>query len=132
MYLIRNMELVGVTNSELMMIALVARYHSGGMPSVKQKEFSRLDSEKRSTVTRLTALLRIGDALDREHRTRAGNLSIEFDKDQVWLHLECLSGKSPDSMLALWALNHKKELFEKVFRRTLNADFGDGAGSSGN
>ena len=132
MYLIRNMELVGVTNSELMMIALVARYHSGGMPSVKQKEFSRLDSEKRTTVTRLTALLRIGDALDREHRARAGNLSIEFDKDQVWLNLECLSGKSSDSMLALWALNHKKELFEKVFRRTLNADFGDGAGSSGN
>ena len=67
-----------------------------------------------------------------EHQASIRNLSIEFDKDQVWLNLECLSGKSPDSMLALWALNHKKELFEKVFRRTLNADFGDGAGSSGN
>ena len=57
---------------------------------------------------------------------------MEFDMDQVWLHLVCLSGKCPDSMLALLALNHIKELFEKVFRRTLNADFGDGAGSSGN
>ncbi len=123
MYLIRNMELVGVTNSELMIIALVARYHSRGMPSDKHKEFSRLDSRDRSNVKLLTALLRVADALDREHNALAGNLELECTAAVVRLRLECVSGKTQDFMLARWAVQHKKQLFEQIFRRKLEVIF---------
>jgi exopolyphosphatase/guanosine-5'-triphosphate,3'-diphosphate pyrophosphatase len=115
MYLIQNAELVGLTNTERQMVALVARYHTSGTPSTKERQFGRLSLEQRHSVTGLTALLRVADALDRQHEDLVPSLYPEVSPRQVQLLLK----GTEDLMLAEWALKRKKKLFEKTFKRTL-------------
>ena len=116
MYLIQNSELVGLTNTERQMVALISRYHASGTPSTKQREYARLNLQQRQSIRSLTALLRVADALDRGHDSHVQELSAAVTETDAHLYL---SGNS-DLMLAEWALQRKKKFFEKVFRRSLS------------
>ena len=115
MYLIQNMELVGVTNTERRVISLIARYHSHGIPSDKQRDFLKLSPKKQKQVMRLTAILRLADALDREHKNRIPCIDIECQTGKVILKIN----QSADTYLASWAVDKKKALFETIFQKQL-------------
>ena len=67
-YLIQNIELVGLTNSELKLINMIVRYHKGSAPSEKHPDFQKLSLKNKTIVTNLEAILQVSDALDREHK----------------------------------------------------------------
>jgi exopolyphosphatase/guanosine-5'-triphosphate,3'-diphosphate pyrophosphatase len=118
MYIIQNIELVGVTNTELRLISLIARYHSGSPPAAKHSDYARLPSADQQRVSTLSSLLRVADALDREHRDRVHSLVVHHDPQRVLL---LLNGDS-DLLLAHWAVNNKKALFEEQFARRLEIE----------
>ena len=90
----------------------MARYHRRADPSTKHPPFDALDEDDRERVTRLTAILRVADALDREHVQNVSDVAVEIDDD----HLEIVLEGDGEFELERWALERKKGLFEKTFR----------------
>lgn len=116
-YLIRNGELLGFTESEIEVIANLARYHRQSKPKKKHENFSSLPSKKhRQMVSQLSAILRIAVALDRRQIGAIQQVRCEFYPQERELHLHLVPSKHDDDCgLELWSLNDKKGVFEEEF-----------------
>lgn len=102
-YIIGTSPLLGISKKERQVIAVTARYHRKAPPSPKHEEFAKLDDHDRETVRRLSALLRVADALDREHLGRVKRFSLNRRKQGLVLTIE---GEG-DCALERWAVNKK-------------------------
>lgn len=116
-YLIRNGELLGYTETEIEVIANLARYHRKSAPKKKHDNFRNLPSKThRQAVEQLSALLRLAVALDRRRIGAIAALRCEYDKDEDTLHLHLQPAASqPDCTIEMWNLDYKKDCFESVF-----------------
>ena len=115
-YLIQHGRLRGFTPEEVDLVAALARAHRGGGPKPSHEPFGSLDREARDRVTRLAALLRVADGLD---RGRSGNVSgIDMVLDGSSARLVVRS--ETDIAIELWGARRKRELFERLFKRRLD------------
>jgi exopolyphosphatase/guanosine-5'-triphosphate,3'-diphosphate pyrophosphatase len=114
-YLINASPLVGVDEPEKSVIALVTRYHTRALPKPSHKEFMDISPKRRRIVLVLAALLRLAEALDREHGNKVRKVNVAVRKRKVYLMLK---GEG-DLLLERWALNHGSPLFEKAFHKKL-------------
>jgi len=121
-YLLSESELPGFSPAEMRVVALVARYHRKGMPKIRHDGYADLPKEERVRVDRLAALLRLADALDREHRQSVHHVWLKVTGSAATLALE---GEG-DLLLERWALKRKADLFEKCFGVRLDARNGGG------
>lgn len=117
-YLILHAELPGLGEGEVPFAALVARYHRRADPEDHHEIFRDLGPPDRERVRKLAALLRIADALDREHHQRVRDLRVRRDGSGTTLHLN----SEGDLLLERWALRKKARLFESVFGGPLLLD----------
>jgi exopolyphosphatase/guanosine-5'-triphosphate,3'-diphosphate pyrophosphatase len=111
-YLIKASPIIGLDDSQREVVATVARYHSRASPKPSHKEYEELPSFERSIVMKLAPLLRLAEALDREHSSKVKQLHVTTGK-KLTLRL---SGRG-DVSLERWALAKNSELFEKVYKR---------------
>lgn len=114
-YILEHSELPGISPDHLRIVALLARYHRRAEPRPGHPDFDPLHEEERRVVRRLAPLLRVADALDREHVARVSRLRPRVDEDRVILELECRGRPA----LEEWALRTKGRLFERVYGRSL-------------
>ena len=112
-YLIQNVDIMGLTPEERAIVANTARYHRKSVPDPSHANFRELSKDARGKVRGLSAILRIADALDREHRGKVQELRAELDGDGRKLRL-FLSG-ADDRELEEWTVKHKSELLRDVF-----------------
>ena len=120
-YLIRHGELLGYTESELEIIANLARYHRKSEPKKKHDNFQRLaNDEMRLFVRQASTLLRLAVALDRRQIGAISNfyLICDLTTRQATLQIFPTSANDPCS-LELWSLEYKKVPFEKEFNLRL-------------
>jgi len=117
LYLLSRSELPGLSPTEMLMVANIARYHRKNIPGPTHPEFMRLSESNRNRTTHLAAILRIADALDRAHLQNVGGVEVREESGDVELVLEC----DGDCLLERWALTQKKTLFEKLFKKSLTA-----------
>ena len=84
-YVIRNSEhLMGFTDREIEVIALVARYHRKSPPSVdKHPEFAALGAEDQAAVRAMAALLRVSIGMDRNHDAAVDHVNVKDEGDTV-------------------------------------------------
>ncbi len=78
-YLIAHSDLMGLSPLERELVANIARYHRKSPPSLEHENFRALSREDRSRVKTLAAILRIADALDREHRAKIGDITTRVE-----------------------------------------------------
>ncbi|WP_394838326.1 Ppx/GppA family phosphatase [Pendulispora rubella] len=112
-YLIQNSDIMGLTPDERAIIANVARYHRKSGPDPSHPNFRDLDKESRGKVRALAAMLRIADALDREHLGKVRNVwaTIESGKGRVLLKID----GDHERELEEWTVRAKAGLFRDVF-----------------
>lgn len=110
-YLISSSDLPGLTGEQVELVANVARYHRKADPSPKHDHFAALDKDEQKRVTRMAAILRMADALDREHLQKVGDVRAVEAKRAVLLELD---GEG-DLALERWAIGRKAALFESEF-----------------
>ena len=110
-YLIRQADVAGVTQAELGLTALVARYHRKAEPKLKHEAYAALAVPDRQRVEKLAGILRIADALDRQHKSRVQAVRAKADRATLQLDL-AVEG---DIELEEWAVARKGGLFERVF-----------------
>jgi exopolyphosphatase / guanosine-5'-triphosphate,3'-diphosphate pyrophosphatase len=88
-YIIRNAEhLTGFTDSEVEIIAQVARYHRKSAPKPSHPEFARLDEADQHVVRVLAGILRIAIALDRTHAGVVRAVQVVRSGRRVAVHLK--------------------------------------------
>lgn len=115
LYLIYNSDVPNVTSGELALVALVARYHRRAEPKPEHFVFRDLNPGDQDRVRRLAALLRLADALDREHLQRVFAVQAHCSDDELVLEVE---GQG-DLLLEQWALQKKSRMFTSVFGRSV-------------
>jgi len=68
---------LGWNDEDLRLAALVARFHAGALPSRSHKALRDLLPEEQRNVIRLSAMLRLANALDSSHEGHVRRLKIE-------------------------------------------------------
>jgi exopolyphosphatase/guanosine-5'-triphosphate,3'-diphosphate pyrophosphatase len=126
LYLIKNSELTGFSEAERSVIANVARYHRGAPPRERHPDFAALGDEDRQTVSRLAAVLRLADALDRSYDSRVRDLTLTQNGAGARLRLFA----AHDCEREISAAEQKRDLFEQVFGCRLEIT-GEGIGVGG-
>jgi exopolyphosphatase/guanosine-5'-triphosphate,3'-diphosphate pyrophosphatase len=111
LYIISQSELPGFTPSEILMVANIARYHRKGEPADSHEPFMELSGSERTRVTKLAGILRLADALDREHKQAVRDVASSREDGNVWLSLQ----STGDLLLERWAVHRKAGLFERTF-----------------
>ncbi len=116
-YLIRHGELLGYTEAEIEIIANIARYHRKSLPKKKHDNFRNLGSKTdRHMVSDLSAMLRIGVALDRRGIGAIQSVAYHYNGANKVLHLDFTpASRYDDCGSELWNLEDKKLWFEELF-----------------
>jgi exopolyphosphatase / guanosine-5'-triphosphate,3'-diphosphate pyrophosphatase len=111
MYIIMNSELFGLTRKDISLIALVARYHRRATPRPYHEEYTSLDRDSRIAVAKMASILRVADALDRDHMQQARAMTFTREPGQFVISIR----DAADLTLERFALKEKGNLFEEVF-----------------
>lgn len=111
-YVIRNSELVGLTDREIELIAVIARYHRKSAPKQSHSEFAKLEEADQKLVTSLAAILRIAIGLDRTQDGRVKSVTVRAEDEQFLIFAKA-SAKA-DIELNLYAANERRSLLADV------------------
>ncbi len=112
-YLIQQSDIMGLSPIERAIVANVARYHRKSLPDPAHPNFRDLDKDARAKVRSLAAILRVADALDREHLGRVEGVRGEVDEPRRRLVLH-LRGEA-DRSLEEWTVRQKGDLLREEF-----------------
>lgn len=114
-YLIESTELVGLGSYERHLVAMIARYHRKAAPSRDHGDFSALRRRDRAMVERLAALLRLADALDRQHAGVIRALAVTREDDRLIVRPKLAPGQDSRLTLEARAIRAKGALFSQLF-----------------
>ncbi len=112
-HLIVHAELLGIAPAEQIVIANVARYHRGGPPRKKHRNFSALDAPLRDKIKRLSAILRVADGFDRGHVGAVGEIKVRWMQRALRITPVSTKGASP-LRLELWGAHRKSQLLSEL------------------
>jgi exopolyphosphatase/guanosine-5'-triphosphate,3'-diphosphate pyrophosphatase len=110
-YIILNSEIFGLDRLDVTLVALIARYHRHSGPRLEHPSYAALSTDDRIRVSKLAAMLRVADALERTHAQRVSQLKIRRESGKLRLFLPGLA----DATVERLAMATKADLFEQVF-----------------
>ncbi len=111
MYLIRNSELFGLSRRDVLLVALVARYHRRSSPQPDHEGYATLDRQDRVAVAKLAAILRLAIALDESRSQRISSIKCRIDNNRLII----VATGVDDVSLEQLALRQTGNLFEEIF-----------------
>jgi len=112
-HLITHAELLGMTPSEQVVIANVARYHRGSAPRRAHNNFGPLNAADRARILRLSAILRVADGFDRGHTSAVADVRVRWLDRALRLIPVPVPG-APTLRLELWGASKKSSLLSEV------------------
>lgn len=124
-HLISHAELLGMTPAEQVAIAHVARYHRGAPPKLKHPGFGQLDRNMRERITKLSAILRFADGMDRGHVAAVGGVAVKWTSDALRVMPTEADGAT-NIRLECWGASRKRHLLEAVLDRPVVVLMPDG------
>jgi exopolyphosphatase/guanosine-5'-triphosphate,3'-diphosphate pyrophosphatase len=112
-HLILHAELLGMTPTERVLVANVARYHRGAAPRREHRGYAGLDRQLRRRIKRLAAILRVADGLDRGHASAVEDITINLTRSGLEIRAVPASN-AYDMRLELWGATRKADLLGEV------------------
>ncbi|MEA4890230.1 MAG: HD domain-containing protein [Clostridiaceae bacterium] len=103
-------ELIGLSRRERDIVAWTARFHTGKTFS-DESSYTDLDAADQLVIAKLSALLRLADALDTAHQQKISEISVQIDESELILSVV----SRQEVTLELWSLEKKGELFRELF-----------------
>ena len=110
-YIVNNSEIFGLDGRDRAIVANVVRYHRRALPSPSHPSYMNLPRSDRIVVSKLAALLRVADALDRSHQARVRDLQVEQSDEEVTIRCRCGGSLALERL----AMERKADLFQEVF-----------------
>lgn len=118
MYIILNSDLFGLSRADMLLIALIARYHRRASPQPYHEVYSSLDRDQRMVVSKLAAIMRVADALDRNHMQQVRELSFARARGEFNIYVHDVQ----DLSLERVALKEKGSMFDEVYGMKVNIE----------
>ncbi|MGD0818912.1 MAG: Ppx/GppA family phosphatase, partial [Methanomassiliicoccales archaeon] len=118
-YIIRNAELLGFDQREILIMADLARFHRKKIPRKKDPDLNDLDEHSQRIVILLSALLRLAESLDRSHTglvRQAEFVIVQKATAVIAIHSD------EDVQLEVWGVESDGKAFEKAFGRSLSSN----------
>jgi len=112
-YLIQHADIMGLTPDERAIVATIARYHRKSPPDATHLGYRELTKDARGKVRGLASILRIADALDREHKQKIQSVRAAIDRNQGRVTL-FLHGEG-DRELEEWTVRAKASLWRDEY-----------------
>jgi exopolyphosphatase/guanosine-5'-triphosphate,3'-diphosphate pyrophosphatase len=110
-YIVSNLNLFRLTDEEIKTIACIARYHRKAAPVDRHLLYSSLPLDKRILVQKLSALLRIANALDCSHRQKVKKLEV---KRRGHADINLVIHTPENVILEKADFQSKRELFQEI------------------
>ncbi len=114
-YLISASGLFGLRQRELEIIGNVARYHRRAFPQRSHTSFVSLDRDERMIVSKLAAILRVANALDKEHLQKITDLKVTREADKIVL----VAQNASDLTMERAALSERSDFFAEIFGKQI-------------
>jgi len=111
-HLILHAELLGMTPTEQVLVANIARYHRGASPRKKHENFGSLDTRLRRRIRRLSAILRVADGFDRGHIGGVAQVKARWLARAI--RLTPIPVPKAKLKLELWGAARKSDLLAEV------------------
>ncbi|KEO75754.1 Ppx/GppA phosphatase family protein [Anditalea andensis] len=112
-YLILNGRLRGFNNEELIMLALLARYHRKSGPKKKHKKVKQLFKYQRKGLMMLAGILRLAVGLDKTKNQWVEDLSCNIAADNITIY--AISDENID--MEIWEAQRYADTLLKVLKR---------------
>jgi exopolyphosphatase/guanosine-5'-triphosphate,3'-diphosphate pyrophosphatase len=109
--LILETDLPGLDERQKRIVANVARYHRGARPSLRHRGFAVLEPAEREAVTRLSAVFRFVDGLDRSHTDAVQDLRVRLEGKRLTVFVVCPFGCASE----IWAGEKKGRALGDLF-----------------
>lgn len=110
-YIINNSEIFGLDKEDISIVSQIALYHRGSRLPQDDERFQMLPRNDRMIILKLTAILRIADALDRSHEQKITEFTLRLDNETMTIRT---TGKY-NIVLEQLALSQKADMFESIF-----------------
>jgi exopolyphosphatase / guanosine-5'-triphosphate,3'-diphosphate pyrophosphatase len=117
-YLISHAGLRGFTTDQVAVVANVARYYRKSPPRDEDENFAQLSDAQKDVVRKLSAILRIADALDRGRRRAVRDVGVELDGRAVRFQVR-LRGEGD---VEVAAATRRARYFGKVFETDVDIE----------
>jgi exopolyphosphatase/guanosine-5'-triphosphate,3'-diphosphate pyrophosphatase len=111
-HLISHADLLGMTPTEQIVIANVARYHRGAEPRRSHGNFGPLGPSEKARIRRLSAILRVADGLDRGHTAAVSDIRVRW-LDRA-LRIIPVARDGASIRLELWGATKKAALLSEI------------------
>ncbi len=106
-------EIIGLSHMEREILANIIRFNSGNvMPFEELAISSLLERTEYMTIIKLTAILRLANALDRSHKQKIREIKVNVKDNHV---MQILVDTTEDLTLEQALFQEKAELFEEVY-----------------
>lgn len=109
-YIIRNSDFMGLDAQARELVAMIARYHRKTLPTLRHPEFRALSEDDRRLVRILGGILRVGDALDRGHRSKVETIDVSVRAGRIRIEVS----SEEDASLEAWTVGRKGQLLEQA------------------
>jgi exopolyphosphatase/guanosine-5'-triphosphate,3'-diphosphate pyrophosphatase len=108
--IVTGLDILGLSNLDREIVACICQYHSARTPTLHDGNYSRLLPAERVLVSKLTAILRAADALDRSGGEKFQDIDVKVEDELV---VAISTAQNID--LDQWVFTQKCALFEEVF-----------------
>lgn len=121
-YLIDAADIFGLRKSDKNIISNVVRYHRRTTPQSSHVAYMSLPKSDRAVVSKLAAILRVADAIDRSHTQKIRNFSLERSGDSFVLWVPEEAG---DISIEREGLTKKGDMFTEIFGSSITLKQGN-------
>lgn len=109
--IIMSSDIIGISKKEMEIIANIAGYHSVVTPNMSHKNYRALNEKDRVKTSKLIAIIRIADSLDRSHKQKIKISNITLEDKVLTIEAKI----KEEASLEEWTFKRKSEFFKEVF-----------------
>lgn len=109
--LIKDIDIYGMTDEEMLITAYVSRYNEYDVPNFEDVEFVQLNDKNRLIVSKLVAIFRLANALDKAQKQKFSEIKVKLEDDKLLI----MAQSSKNVYLEKWAFEQCAPFFKEVF-----------------
>jgi exopolyphosphatase / guanosine-5'-triphosphate,3'-diphosphate pyrophosphatase len=119
-YLLSGSDIFGLSQDDMAVVANVARYHRRAVPSKSHLPYMALDRDARIDVNKLSAILRLANALDADHLQKVKDVRLTSEDGNWVLDVEGAGDLTMERLASLARADYLIEVFGRkvTFRET--------------
>ncbi len=109
--LIKDIDIYGMTDEEMLLTAYVSRYNEYDVPNFEDVEFIHLSDKNKLIVSKLVAIFRLANALDKSQKQKLSDIKVKLENDKLLITAE----SNENIYLEKWTFEQCAPFFKEVF-----------------